>query len=368
MPLVESLQGHGTGWCSAGESIARTQLDDGDFHVYYSLDKSGEPTVPRVAIRMEEDEIAEHRGMAYEQNLDPFIDEVVEEKMKEFPDSEKYVKKTNDMKLLTQIENKSKAGEQLTKDELVFLYEIDTPIEGFGYERDPRITEVLNTRNRERDAPIALGLRVKEIAHNKDEVNEHTRAYIGPLYPGIFKELYNIEHHYIRFPEERVRYQKLRIGGKTKEQLMEEIRGQSNYISVSAMDALKSSGFGISQELEELDLVSLPYEAMKLDMSNLEFEKLYTAGKEFGLELCPVDVGIELVLQDKRLPSNDGYIVMEPNVVNGDRYVFIADSVNDGVVLGITRSADSLVFRFDQHEFTSTSQFIFRIPNPSQKS
>jgi len=39
MPLVESLQGHGTGWCTAGESTAQAQLQGGDFYVYYSYDK-----------------------------------------------------------------------------------------------------------------------------------------------------------------------------------------------------------------------------------------------------------------------------------------------------------------------------------------
>ncbi|TSC65789.1 MAG: hypothetical protein CEO21_325 [Microgenomates group bacterium Gr01-1014_80] len=33
MPLVESLQGHGTGWCTAGESTARAHLQGGDFYV-----------------------------------------------------------------------------------------------------------------------------------------------------------------------------------------------------------------------------------------------------------------------------------------------------------------------------------------------
>ncbi|MBT4072031.1 MAG: hypothetical protein HOE80_04925, partial [Candidatus Magasanikbacteria bacterium] len=33
MPLVNSLQGKGTGWCTAGESTAKSQLTSGDFHV-----------------------------------------------------------------------------------------------------------------------------------------------------------------------------------------------------------------------------------------------------------------------------------------------------------------------------------------------
>ena len=36
MPLVKSLQGHGTGWCTAGESKAETLFETGDGDVYYS--------------------------------------------------------------------------------------------------------------------------------------------------------------------------------------------------------------------------------------------------------------------------------------------------------------------------------------------
>src|SRR3989344_892563 len=101
MPLVESLQGHGTGWCTAGESTAQTQLQGGDFYVYYSLDKEGQPTIPRVAIRMQENSIAEVRGVAPEQNLDPYINDIVKVKLAEFPDGPAYEQKSSDMKLLT---------------------------------------------------------------------------------------------------------------------------------------------------------------------------------------------------------------------------------------------------------------------------
>lgn len=151
MPLVESLQGHGTGWCTAGESTAETQLQDGDFYVYYSFDKEGKPTIPRVAIRMQENSIAEVRGIGAEQNLDPYVGDIVQEKLREFPDGAAYEKKTQDMKLLTAIESKIKQEQEPTKDDLAFLYEIDSKIEGFGYEKDPRIKEILTPRNKRAD-------------------------------------------------------------------------------------------------------------------------------------------------------------------------------------------------------------------------
>ena len=150
MPLVESLQGHGTGWCTAGESTAQSQLQGGDFHVYYSYgkdDKKGKPTIPRAAIRMEQGKIAEIRGVAEQQNVDSCISPVVQEKLTEFPDGKEYEKKTEDMKKLTEIERKTEKNQKLTKPDLIFLYEIDSPIEGFGYQTDPRIQELRDKRN-----------------------------------------------------------------------------------------------------------------------------------------------------------------------------------------------------------------------------
>ena len=147
--LRNSLQGYYTGWCTAaGENFAKGQLSNGDFYVYYTLDKNGEAKVPRIAIRMDgKDKIGEIRGIADNQNMEPEMLPILEEKLKEFSDREKYLKKEHDMKLLTLIDKKVKSNKELTVDELAFLYEIEEEIEGFGYERDPRIEEIRSKRN-----------------------------------------------------------------------------------------------------------------------------------------------------------------------------------------------------------------------------
>ncbi|MCK4891704.1 MAG: hypothetical protein KAS78_03485, partial [Candidatus Pacebacteria bacterium] len=169
MPLVDSLQGHGTGWCTAGESTAEMQLKGGDFYVYYSLDKNNKPTIPRVAIRMEENRIGEIRGIAKEQNIDPYIQDIVDEKLSEFPDKDKYKKKTADMKFLTQIDKKQKEEKELNIDELKFLYEIETNIEGFGYQKDPRIKEIKEKRDIKEDFSLIAGLPKEQISITKEE-------------------------------------------------------------------------------------------------------------------------------------------------------------------------------------------------------
>lgn len=152
--LSGSLQGHGTGWCTAGESTASIQLRGGDFFVYYTRDEDGKDTVPRVAIRMEQGEVAEVRGVNAAQELEAEMADITAEQLKDLPGGEEYIRKAEDMKRLTAIEKKTLAdpNAELTSDELRFLYELDHEIEGFGYEEDPRVKEIRTMRG-DKDKP-----------------------------------------------------------------------------------------------------------------------------------------------------------------------------------------------------------------------
>ncbi|RWZ78123.1 MAG: hypothetical protein EOT04_02840 [Candidatus Chaera renei] len=152
--LAGSLQGHGTGWCTAGESTASIQLQGGDFYVYYTRDEDGKDTVPRVAIRMQDGKVAEVRGVNAAQELEPEMADITAEQLKKLPGGEEYIRKAEYMKRLTAIEKKIAANPnaELTSEELRFLYELDHEIEGFGYEEDPRIGEIRTLRG-DRDKP-----------------------------------------------------------------------------------------------------------------------------------------------------------------------------------------------------------------------
>ena len=151
IPLWESLQGKNTGWCTAGKETAKTQLAGGDFYVYYTKDENGEYKSPRIAIRMNgKNEIGEVRGTSKNQNLESNMEPILDKKLEEFPDKEKYKKKVHDMKFLTLIEEKQKNNLELSLDDLKFLYEVDSKIEGFGYQDDPRIEEIISKREKKR--------------------------------------------------------------------------------------------------------------------------------------------------------------------------------------------------------------------------
>ncbi|MCX6779461.1 MAG: hypothetical protein NTU97_04545, partial [Candidatus Magasanikbacteria bacterium] len=243
MPLVQSLQGHGTGWCTAGESTARIQLNGGDFFVYYSFDSKGQPKIPRVAIRMEDDHIAEVRGIGSNQNMDPYIGKVVQDKLAEFPDGKLYEKKTQNMEQLTIIENKTQKGQELTRDDLVFLYEIDAPIQGFGYLKDPRIQEIVYRRNQKSDAAIIFNCEPKQIALGVGEINPFTKVYIGPLFKDMFFSLENVDYFCISFPGRKIERTKLMVGGKTIEQLKEEMRNKDIYVNHTVEYIMKDPNF-----------------------------------------------------------------------------------------------------------------------------
>ncbi|KKQ17891.1 MAG: hypothetical protein US31_C0014G0027 [Berkelbacteria bacterium GW2011_GWA1_36_9] len=311
LPLVQSLQGHGTGWCTAGESTAKTQLEGGDFYVFYSHDQEGKSTIPRVAIRMQGDQIGEVRGIASEQNLDPYINNVVSRKLEEFPDGKTYEKKVDNMRFLTGIERKVKAGQELNKDDLIFLYEINSKIEGFGYQRDPRIEELRKERNPKADTPIVMECFPEEIAWSQSEISENTKAYVGPLFPGIFVKLSNFEHIYTSFPEGKIRRSELEIGGKSAQELEQELKENKINISPYAQDMLDK--MFQSEEFKTLQSNSETIDLVRLKVRDLGFtqnpttDQIYATAEELGLELCPAEVGPRQRLEDTDQSLGDWY-------------------------------------------------------------
>ena len=181
-PLYESLQIYDTGWCTAGKETSKTQLELGDFYVYYTWNDIQKDYInPRIAIRMQSGEIAEVRGINPGQELEPLLLNVAEKKMKTLPGAQEYKKKTSDMKKLTVIEEKVEKKEDLTLDELRFLYEIDSSIEGFGHKKDPRIEEIKSKRDKKQDYAVIFDVPAEQVALDLNEFNKNTRLFEGDL-------------------------------------------------------------------------------------------------------------------------------------------------------------------------------------------
>lgn len=337
--LFQSLEGKGTGWCTAGRSTAQTQIKSGDFYVYYTNDSTGQPTQPRLAIRMNgKNNIGEVRGILPHQGVEPVMQEVLDRKLSEFgTEADVYRKKSEDMRMLTALEKKRENNEPFTRDDLVFLYEINGTIEGFGYERDPRIAELRQGRNTEEDMLVVFECTREEISHVPSQINERTKAYVGQLEPGIFQKLpENIEHVYTSFPDKKIRRENVEIGGKSVEQLISEMEAAGINISDYAKSMLRNPQF-VPGNREEVTLIRLTVADLGFK-SSATTDQIYERAQALGLELCPPDTGPNYRLKYRSQPLGEWlYIGMKqiagpgcnPNVFQlerGDDGLWLHDS------------------------------------------
>ena len=289
--LFNDINGKGTGWCTAGGiETARAHINGGDFHVYYTKDRERNYTKPRIAIRMEGNQIAEIRGISENQNIEANMEKVVDKKLEEFPDRDKYKKKVKDMEMLTYIYTKHENKGELTKTDLRFLYEIDDKITGFGYARDPRIEELLQERNVRKDLTLVLDCKEKNISLTEEEALSGNIIYhYGSLW---LNNLTNAEG--LKFPDKIGGDLYLRSLTSAKGlELPDEIEGDLNLSSLISAEGLKLpdkiGGYLDLNYLTSVEDLKLPNEiGGYLDLSNLTSAK--------GLEL-PDEIEGDLYLR-----------------------------------------------------------------------
>lgn len=318
--LFESLEGKGTGWCTAGKSTAETQIENGDFYVYYTNDGNGEPTQPRLAIRMEGDNrIGEVRGILPHQGVEPIMQEALDAKLQDFGgEADAYRKKSGDMKMLTALDQKKEQDQPFAKDDLVFLYEINSSIEGFGYQTDPRIAELRQGRNTEEDMLVIFDCTKEEIAHVPSQITKDTKAYVGQLEPGIFQKLpEGLEHVYTSFPEKKIRRENIEIGGKTAEQLIAEMEAAHINISDYAKSMMENRDFVPGKNREEATLIRLTVADLGFKTSATT-DQIYERAQTLGLELCPPDTGPNYRLKYKDQPLNEWVRIGMKQIADSD--------------------------------------------------
>ena len=349
--LENSLRGKGTGWCTA-EGSAPSHLQGGDFYVYYTKGQSGNYSEPRIAIRMQGDEIAEVRGVNHRQELEPALIDTATEKYHSLPGGEKFDKKSTDMKKVTELTKKQEKNEPFNKEDLVFLYEMNEKIEGFGYEKDPRIEELRKQRNSKEDAPIVFECESDQIAYNKEEINENTKAYIGKWNPEIVKKIpENIQYLYEEFPEKKIFRKTIELTTKIPKEYTKEIETQGMKIYEYAQDILNK--LEPLKQKEKINLVSFSVEQLGFP-KGATLQQIYDKAKESGLELCPPQVGPELRLNYKNQPMNE-YLMVAMNSIN--------DRGGDPGLFGLRRHSDGEWLNYNYgalvHKWYGYSRFVF---------
>ncbi len=175
--VFKKLQGKNSGFCIANLDTAKNYLKRGILEIYFSEDKEGSTSNPRVAIHIVNGRVNEVRGVQKNQNLDEYILPVVKEKILNYPEGEKYFVKCEHMEKLGEIYNKHLNGTNLSAEEIVFIYEIEEKIQGFGYSEDARLKDMLTTRDMRYDLSIVYDCLPDEISTTPEESLEGNIKY-----------------------------------------------------------------------------------------------------------------------------------------------------------------------------------------------
>ena len=210
----------GTGWCIADPNVAHDYLKYGNngqyrdkktdeesnskakFIVFKLKDRNspdGYSTSGSASIRLDADgKVAEISGLDEGQALEDSLVQTVKEKVLSLPGGKEFLQKFEDKQTLIRLVHKLQKDEDLTKEELSFLYQLDRPIATLDtYNRvDPRIPELKEKYGIEYALEkgidvdkLASSLGPNGVAHNLDTLLDHganidVNELVSNLFPG----------------------------------------------------------------------------------------------------------------------------------------------------------------------------------------
>ena len=210
----------GTGWCIADPNVAHDYLKYGNngqyrdketdeesnskakFIVFKLKDRNspdGYSTSGSASIRLDPDgKVAEISGLDEGQALEDSLVQTVKEKVLSLPGGKEFLQKFEDKQTLIRLDHKLQKDEDLTKEELSFLYQLDRPIATLDtYNRvDPRIPELKEKYGIEYALEkgidvdkLASSLGPNGVAHNLDTLLDHganidVNELVSNLFPG----------------------------------------------------------------------------------------------------------------------------------------------------------------------------------------
>lgn len=161
--LRSDIIGKGTLWCIENRKDAKEILENGVIDIYYSYDEEKKPTIPRLAIVSSNKNIKEVRGIGHSQNIEPFMEDILERKLLSYNYNEKVNKILTNTRRLTYLTEK----ENYSKSDIEFLYEIKEKIGFFGYSKDERIEKLKAKRNMQKDLAYYFDCQEDEVALRK---------------------------------------------------------------------------------------------------------------------------------------------------------------------------------------------------------
>lgn len=329
--LITSLSGSNTKWCIAGDGYARNYLTHSNLYIYYSKDTDGKNTIPRACIvqNVQTNAITEVRGIMSKegsvQHLDDYITPKVEEKLAKLDGGREWQETMADMRMLARIHGKHLRKEDFTKDELIFIYQIDRKIKSSGYGTDPRIEEVRNSRNRIEDAVFIKNCNPDRLATEPDKVNKDTELYIGEEITAEIVRLLPPDRIYKSFPDEKVKF---KIDTQLIKQTVDNARRKLEDKKVEASNFVKDALDKVDLNIDgEYIIVGIPCSMLmtKNDTKGyLETREVLERAKARGFldEQTPVGAVLNLATEDENMiqPGDYFYAIGMQTITASDGY------------------------------------------------
>lgn len=152
---------------------------------------------------------------------------------------------------------------------------------------------------------VAFGCTVDQIAHNQDEINLETKAYVGELVPGIFNKLSpQIENIYTSYPENRIVVDTITVGGEGVWRLEDKLKESGIQFSVDVKDVLNSIEFTTLEKAQEMTFVKLRIADLGFT-ENPEVYQIKNRATQLGLAFCPPEFGLGYRLKYKNQPLDE---------------------------------------------------------------
>lgn len=145
----------GTPWCIAGRSMAESYTHGGGKFLLFHLQDPETGTISPTAaasVRLDErGEVVEISGLkgGSSQYVEDALIPTVQEKVKQLPGGERYLQAFEDKQMLIRMDRKYQKGEPFSREELIFLYEVERPIRYIDtYTKDSRVEEFKMNRRK----------------------------------------------------------------------------------------------------------------------------------------------------------------------------------------------------------------------------
>ena len=98
-----------------------------------------------------------------------------------FKDNREYMEKVNNLINFAPIYEKFNNGEELTKEDLEFVYQVKKELNAFTGATEQKMNEIIESRDEYEDIASIFGVEEDEVAIGVDDIDENTKALKGNL-------------------------------------------------------------------------------------------------------------------------------------------------------------------------------------------